>query len=32
MEEKFAIKISDEEAAKIKTVSDAVDFVEKSLS
>ncbi len=29
MEEKFDIKISDEEAAEIKTVSDAVDFVMK---
>lgn len=28
MEEKFAIKISDEEAAEIKTVGDAVEFVE----
>jgi acyl carrier protein len=28
MEEKFGIKISDEEAAEIKTVGDAVDFVE----
>ena len=27
MEEDFAIKISDEEAAQIKTVGDAVDFV-----
>jgi acyl carrier protein len=27
MEEKFDIKISDEEAAEIKTVGDAVDFV-----
>ena len=26
MEEKFGIKISDEEAAEIKTVGDAVDF------
>jgi len=29
MEEKFGVKISDEEAAEIKTVGDAVDFVEK---
>ena len=29
MEEKFGIKITDEEAAEIKTVGDAVDFVEK---
>ena len=29
MEEKFGIKISDEEAAEIKTVGDAVEFVEK---
>lgn len=29
MEEKFGIKISDEEAAEIKTVGDAVDFVIK---
>jgi len=27
MEEKFGLKISDEEAAQIKTVGDAVDFV-----
>jgi len=27
MEEKFGIKITDEEAAQIKTVGDAVDFV-----
>ncbi len=27
MEERFGIKISDEEAAEIKTVGDAVDFV-----
>jgi acyl carrier protein len=27
MEEKFGIKISDEEAAEIKTVGDAVEFV-----
>jgi acyl carrier protein len=27
MEEKFGIKITDEEAADIKTVGDAVDFV-----
>jgi len=29
MEEKFGIKISDEEAGDIKTVGDAVDFVIK---
>ncbi len=29
MEEKFGIKIRDEEAAEIKTVGDAVDFVIK---
>ena len=29
MEEKFGIKISDEEAADIKTVGDAGEFVEK---
>lgn len=29
MEEKFGLKISDEEAAEIKTVGDAVDFVEQ---
>jgi acyl carrier protein len=29
MEEKFGIKITDEEAAEIKTVGDAVDFVEE---
>jgi len=29
MEEKFGLKITDEEAAEIKTVGDAVDFVEK---
>ena len=29
MEEDFGIKISDEEAAEIKTVGDAVDFVIK---
>jgi acyl carrier protein len=28
MEEKFGIKITDEEAQEIKTVGDAVDFVE----
>lgn len=27
MEEKFGLKITDEEAAEIKTVGDAVDFV-----
>jgi acyl carrier protein len=27
MEEKFGIKITDEEAAEIKTVGDAIDFV-----
>jgi acyl carrier protein len=27
MEEKFSVKISDEEAAEIKTVGDAVDYV-----
>ena len=30
MEEDFGIKISDEQAAEIKTVGDAVDFVMKS--
>ncbi len=30
MEEKFGIKISDAEAAQIKTVGDAVDFVMKT--
>ena len=29
MEEKFDVKISDEQAAEIKTVGDAVDFVMK---
>jgi acyl carrier protein len=29
MEEKFGIKITDEEAQQIKTVGDAVDFVEQ---
>jgi acyl carrier protein len=29
MEERFGIKISDEEAADIKTVGDAIDFVMK---
>lgn len=29
MEEKFGVKITDEEAAAIKTVGDAVDFVIK---
>ena len=32
MEEKFGIKITDEEAAEIKTVGDAVDFVEKRIA
>jgi len=32
MEDKFGIKISDEEAASIKTVGDAVDFVMGRLS
>ena len=32
MEEKFSVKISDEDAAGIRTVSDAVDFVEKRLA
>jgi acyl carrier protein len=32
MEEKFGIKITDEEAAEIKTVGDAVDFVQKRVS
>ena len=32
MEEKFGVKISDEDAAGIRTVSDAVDFVEKRLA
>ena len=32
MEDKFGIKISDEEAAGIKTVGDAVDFVLGRLS
>ena len=32
MEEKFGIKISDEEAAEIKTVGDAVEFVEKRIA
>ena len=32
IEDKFAIKISDEEAAGIKTVGDAVDFVMGRLS
>ena len=32
MEEKFGIKITDEEAAEIKTVGDAVDFVQKRIS
>lgn len=31
MEDKFAIKITDEEAAEIKTVGDAVDFVMERL-
>lgn len=31
MEERFDIKISDEEAAEIKSVGDAVDFVMKRL-
>jgi len=29
MEERFGIKITDEEAAEIKTVGDAIDFVMK---
>ena len=29
MEEKFGLKITDEEAQEIKTVGDAVDFVEQ---
>jgi len=29
MEEKFGLKITDEEAAEIKTVGDAVDFVQQ---
>ena len=29
MEEKFGVKITDEEAQEIKTVGDAVDFVEQ---
>jgi acyl carrier protein len=32
MEEQFGIKISDEEAAQIKTVGDAVEFVEKRIA
>ncbi len=32
MEEKFGIKITDEEAAEIKTVGDAVDFVQRRIS
>jgi acyl carrier protein len=32
MEETFPIKITDEEAATIKTVGDAVEFVEKRLA
>ena len=32
MEEKFGIKITDEEAAEIKTVGDAVDFVQTRIS
>ena len=32
MEEKFGIKITDEEAAEIKTVGDAVDFVQKRIA
>lgn len=32
MEEKFGIKITDEEAAEIKTVGDAVDFVERRVA
>lgn len=32
MEEKFGIKITDEEAAEIKTVGDAVGFVQKRIS
>ena len=32
MEEQFGIKITDEEAAAIKTVGDAVDFVEQRIA
>jgi acyl carrier protein len=32
MEEKFGIKITDEEAAEIKTVGDAVDFAQSRIS
>jgi len=32
LEEQFAIKITDEEAAAIKTVGDAVDFVQTRIA
>jgi acyl carrier protein len=32
LEERFAIKITDEEAAAIKTVGDAVDFVQTRIA